>query len=101
MNGVIHYLSFKSRRILHYANRKGPASRARLCILATRAALKKSTSWKLKLKDLEERIIQMNNSHETLQKRKMQTFERVLWRALCRNLYMNYAEIEEPIVDPV
>ena len=30
----------------------------------------------------------------------MQTFERVLWRVLRGNLYLNYAEIDEPIVDP-
>ncbi|KAL1921796.1 uncharacterized protein VTP21DRAFT_10438 [Calcarisporiella thermophila] len=31
---------------------------------------------------------------------RLQTFERVLWRALRGNLYMNYAEIDEPITDP-
>lgn len=31
---------------------------------------------------------------------RMQTFERVLWRSLRGNLYMNSAEIDEPIVDP-
>lgn len=31
---------------------------------------------------------------------RIQTFERVLWRALRGNLYMNTAEIDEPIVDP-
>ncbi|CAG8497086.1 287_t:CDS:10 [Paraglomus brasilianum] len=33
-------------------------------------------------------------------RKKMQTFERVLWRVLRGNLYLNYAEIDEPIVDP-
>ncbi|KAI9003206.1 V-type ATPase, V0 complex, 116kDa subunit family [Gaertneriomyces semiglobifer] len=32
---------------------------------------------------------------------KMATFERILFRALRGNLYMNYAEIDEVIVDPV
>ncbi|KNC97988.1 uncharacterized protein SPPG_06975 [Spizellomyces punctatus DAOM BR117] len=31
---------------------------------------------------------------------RMGTFERILFRALRGNLYMNYAEIDEPIIDP-
>jgi V-type H+-transporting ATPase subunit a len=31
---------------------------------------------------------------------RIQTFERVLWRSLRGNLYMNSAEIDESIVDP-
>ncbi|KAI8819827.1 V-type ATPase, V0 complex, 116kDa subunit family [Fimicolochytrium jonesii] len=32
---------------------------------------------------------------------RMGTFERILFRALRGNLYMNYAEIDEPITDPI
>lgn len=35
-----------------------------------------------------------------ISRQRMQTFERVLWRSLRGNLYMNSAEIDEPIVDP-
>ena len=35
-----------------------------------------------------------------LLRHRMPTFERVLWRALRGNLYMNYAEIEDPLQDP-
>ncbi|KAK0227882.1 V-type ATPase, V0 complex, 116kDa subunit family [Armillaria fumosa] len=36
----------------------------------------------------------------TLDRARIPTFERVLWRVLRGNLYMNHTDIEEPFVDP-
>ncbi|KAI8600084.1 V-type ATPase, V0 complex, 116kDa subunit family [Dissophora ornata] len=44
--------------------------------------------------------LQLSNVTGVIPRNKMQTFERILWRSLRGNLYMNTAEIEEPVIDP-
>ncbi|KAF9133117.1 H(+)-transporting V0 sector ATPase subunit a [Mortierella sp. 14UC] len=44
--------------------------------------------------------LQLGNVTGVIPRNKMQTFERILWRSLRGNLYMNTAEIDEPVTDP-
>ncbi|KAF8973431.1 H(+)-transporting V0 sector ATPase subunit a [Entomortierella lignicola] len=44
--------------------------------------------------------LQLGNVTGVIPRAKMQTFERILWRSLRGNLYMNTAEIDEPVIDP-
>ncbi|KAF9904954.1 H(+)-transporting V0 sector ATPase subunit a [Linnemannia zychae] len=44
--------------------------------------------------------LQLGNVTGVIPRSKMQTFERILWRSLRGNLYMNTAEIDEPVIDP-
>ncbi|KAG0201473.1 H(+)-transporting V0 sector ATPase subunit a [Mortierella sp. NVP41] len=44
--------------------------------------------------------LNLGNVTGVIPRSKMQTFERILWRSLRGNLYMNTAEIDEPVVDP-
>ncbi|KAG0296376.1 H(+)-transporting V0 sector ATPase subunit a [Dissophora globulifera] len=44
--------------------------------------------------------LQLGNVTGVIPRSKMQTFERILWRSLRGNLYMNTAEIEELVIDP-
>ncbi|KAG0195965.1 H(+)-transporting V0 sector ATPase subunit a [Mortierella sp. GBA30] len=44
--------------------------------------------------------LQLGNVTGVIPRNKMQTFERILWRSLRGNLYMNTAEIDEPVIDP-
>ncbi|KAG0330687.1 H(+)-transporting V0 sector ATPase subunit a [Podila horticola] len=44
--------------------------------------------------------LNLGNVTGVIPRHKMQTFERILWRSLRGNLYMNTAEIEEPVIDP-
>ncbi|KAF9907143.1 H(+)-transporting V0 sector ATPase subunit a [Linnemannia zychae] len=44
--------------------------------------------------------LNLGNVTGVIPRSKMQTFERILWRSLRGNLYMNTAEIDEPVIDP-
>ncbi|KAF9539150.1 H(+)-transporting V0 sector ATPase subunit a [Mortierella hygrophila] len=44
--------------------------------------------------------LNLGNVTGVIPRNKMQTFERILWRSLRGNLYMNTAQIDEPVIDP-
>ncbi|KAI1298296.1 H(+)-transporting V0 sector ATPase subunit a [Mortierella claussenii] len=44
--------------------------------------------------------LNLGNVTGVIPRAKLQTFERILWRSLRGNLYMNMADIDEPVIDP-
>jgi V-type H+-transporting ATPase subunit a len=52
------------------------------------------------IEELEQGAEQLGYAIGVIPRTKMFTFERVLWRILRGNLYMNFVEIDDPIVDP-